>query len=258
MTTLLHFTDIHLYADPARELKGVNTRQSFRAAQELALRHHANADLIVLGGDLAQDELAESYRYLAHEIGKMNHIPFVYVPGNHDDVDVMRTCLGEMAISRRMDGWQLIFLNTHVDGEIGGFLVDEQLETLQRELSASPDRHQLIVMHHHPIAVGSEWLDEIALLNSDAFWRIVDEHPSVRGVLFGHAHQAFDRMRDNIRLLCSPSTAIQFMPDQNEFRLDKRSSGYRWLKLLPDGGIETGVERVPGFIPIDLTDTIGY
>jgi len=257
MPTLLHLTDIHLYADPGRELKGVNTRQSFRAVQEIALRHHAEADLIILGGDLAQDEEAETYRYLAGEIEKMR-MPYTYVPGNHDDIDLMRSFLGDMLFSQQMDGWQLIFLNTHIDGEVAGFLPEAQLQQLEHELSTSSTLHQLIVMHHHPVPIGCEWLDEINLLNSDAFWRVVDRFPSVRGVLFGHVHQRFDQMRGNVRLLCTPSTAIQFMPERNDFRLDKRSPGYRWLKLLPDGEIETGVERVPGFIPIDLNDTIGY
>jgi len=257
MATLLHLTDIHLYAEAGRELKGINTRQSFRAVQELALRHHFDADLTILGGDLAQDESEEAYRYLAGEIEKMR-MPFVYVPGNHDDIDLMRSYLGEITFSVGLDGWQLIFLNTHIDGEVAGFLVESQLKLLERELLAVKDKPVLIIMHHPPVPIDSEWLDEICLLNSNAFWQVVDRFPSVKCVLFGHAHQAFDQMRGSVRLLCSPATAIQFMPKQNDFRLDKRSPGYRWLTLKSDGNIETGIERVPGFIPIDLNDTIGY
>lgn len=257
MTMLLHLTDTHLYADPGRELKEVNTRQSFRAVQEVAMRHHGDANLLILGGDLAQDEAEESYRYLAHELERMR-LPYVYVPGNHDGIELMCSFLGESPSSQWMDGWQLIFLNTHVDGEVAGFLSDTQLQMLEKELSASSDRHQLIVMHHHPVPIGCDWLDEIGLLNHGAFWNIVDRFPSVRCVLFGHAHQFFDSMRGNVRLLCTPSTSIQFMPKNREFRLDRRSPGYRWLKLLPDGSIETDVERVIGFIPVDLNDTIGY
>lgn len=256
-TTLLHFTDIHLYADAARELKGVNTRHSFKAVQELALRHHSKVDLLILGGDLAQDESDEAYRYLAHEVEKMG-LPYAYVPGNHDDIGIMRSTLGEMAFSKSFGDWQLIFLNTHVDGEIAGFLVNGQLKALERELESSSAKHVLIVMHHHPVTIDSEWLDEICLLNRDTFWNVVDRFSSVRGVLFGHAHQAFDTMRDQVRLLCTPATAIQFMPQQKEFRLDKKSPGYRWLRLKSDGDIETGVERTIGFVPIDLSDTIGY
>lgn len=256
-TTLLHFTDIHLYADAARELKGVNTRQSFKAVQELALRHHKKVDLVILGGDLAQDESAEAYSYLLHEVEKTG-LPFAYVPGNHEDIELARSILGEMAFSKVFGEWLLIFLNTHVDGAVAGFLTDEQLLALEKSLDSSAGKHVLIVMHHHPVAIDSEWLDEICLLNRDAFWRIVDRFDSVRCVLFGHAHQEFDQMRDSVRVLGSPATAIQFMPLQNEFRLDKNSPGYRWLRLMPDGNIETGVERTIGFIPIDLSDTIGY
>jgi len=45
-------------------------------------------------------------------------------------------------------------------------------------------------------------------------------------------------------MLASPSTSVQFLPDSDEFSVDTRPPGYRWLNLHPDGTIETGVERV--------------
>ena len=53
-------------------------------------------------------------------------------------------------------------------------------------------------------------------------------------------------MRGHMRLLASPSTCVQFAPGSEEFQVDSEAPGYRWLRLLPDGRLETGVSRVTG------------
>ena len=53
-------------------------------------------------------------------------------------------------------------------------------------------------------------------------------------------------MRGNVRLLASPSTCVQFTPGSEDFAVDTLAPGYRWLRLLPDGTLETGVARVTG------------
>jgi Icc protein len=92
--------------------------------------------------------------------------------------------------------------------------------------------------------MGSRWLDSMAVDNANDFFTIIDRHPQVRGILWGHVHQRFDRMRKHVRLMASPSTCIQFLPMSAAFAVDEAAPGYRWLSLLEDGGIETGVERL--------------
>ena len=101
-------------------------------------------------------------------------------------------------------------------------------------------------------------MDQISLANTDAFWTVVDKHPQVKAVLCGHIHQELDIMHGRVRVLGTPSTCIQFKPNSDRFRLDGLSPGYRWLDLLDSGRIDTGVERVAGFIPPDLNDNAFY
>ena len=68
--------------------------------------------------------------------------------------------------------------------------------------------------------------------------------PRLRGVVFGHIHQASQQLFDGRPLLGSPSTCFQFLPDADEFALDDRPPGYRWLKLYDDGSIATGAEWI--------------
>jgi Icc protein len=37
---------------------------------------------------------------------------------------------------------------------------------------------------------------------------------------------------------------VQFAPGSEHFKVGDQAPGYRWLRLHPDGGLETGVSRV--------------
>ena len=54
-------------------------------------------------------------------------------------------------------------------------------------------------------------------------------------------HQAYDRFHDGIRVVGTPSTCRQFLPDSDEFAVDDRPPAYRRMSLLPDGSMETKV-----------------
>ena len=76
--------------------------------------------------------------------------------------------------------------------------------------------------------------------------------------LFGHIHQEYERRRNSVVYLGSPSTCIQFHPTNNEFALDHCNPGYRWLELFSDGVIKTGVKRVNDKLyQVDFS-SIGY
>jgi Icc protein len=100
-------------------------------------------------------------------------------------------------------------------------------------------------MHHHPLPMGSTWLDGVALRDATTFWSIIDANESVRGVVCGHVHQAADRTRNRVRFLSTPSTCAQFLPGSEFFALDDRPPGMRWIELHADGRIETEVAWVP-------------
>ncbi len=58
----------------------------------------------------------------------------------------------------------------------------------------------------------------------------------------GACHQPYDGERNGVKLMGSPSTCIQFKACQDKFGIDLTPPGLRWLALLPDGTIETGIE----------------
>ncbi len=77
----------------------------------------------------------------------------------------------------------------------------------------------------------------MALENPEAFFDVIDRHPQVRGILWGHIHQSFEAQRHGVQLIRTPSTCVQFKPRHGVFEADALGPGYRWLGLSPDGQI---------------------
>ncbi len=244
---ILQFTDPHLFADANGELKEVNTFASLQAVVKHARVRSRSPHLTLLTGDLAQDKSERAYQRL-RQVFADSDSPVGCLPGNHDDKTRMRELLGNPPFQYcggfRLADWRIVLLDTSVPGMVGGRLDETELSILENTLNTMDERFALICVHHQPIPIGSRWLDAIGLENSEAFLDVIKPFESVRGVLWGHVHQEFDKTVDGVRFMSSPSTCAQFMPNTRDFTLDTADPGYRWLELSADGGIDTGVVRV--------------
>jgi Icc protein len=248
--TILQITDTHLHAAADSRMRGVTTHATFVAVLEQARRDPRwPADAILATGDIVQDESRGGYERFRATLEPLG-VPVYSVPGNHDDPKLMSEILaggsfrfgGEL----RLGAWSIVLLDTFLAGEDAGGLGAARLQALRRALAANAGQHILIAMHHHPVQMGSAWLDGVGLRDSAEFWRIVDEHPDVRAVVCGHVHQAADREHRGVRFLSTPSTCAQFLPRTDFFALDDRPPGMRWLELKPDGTLDTDVTWVDG------------
>lgn len=151
-------------------------------------------------------------------------------------------------------------LNSQIPGEVGGEMGADQLAFLDDALvrGAQEGLHCLVCLHHQPIRIGCDWLDEQMVADAEGLLARIDKAPAVRGVLWGHVHQELDQTRGDVLLMSSPSTCVQFAPGRKTFKADDLSPGYRWLRLHPDGRIETAVSRVTGVkFSVDL-ESSGY
>jgi len=253
---VLQITDTHLYADPHGHLVGLNTDRSFTEVMRKVFADNWPADLILATGDIVHDGTETGYKRFKARFEELGTRTLV-IPGNHDAPEVMRSQLQGGLVTNSphamLGGWQFVMLDSTVPKSAGGHLDADELETLDRYLGANRDHHALICLHHHPVSVDCRWIDTIGVDNGDELFGVLDRHPHVRGVVWGHIHQAFDSERRGVRLMASPSTCIQFKPREPGFTLDDAQPGYRWLRLYADGRIETGVERLDeGAIAIDL------
>ena len=257
---LIQITDSHLFAHADGRLLGLNTRRSFESVLALALDDEAPADALVMTGDLVQDETGEGYAYLARVLEDTG-IPCFCIPGNHDRRDLMEEWLGAAAMGpiadNRIDGWNLIFLDSTLPGEDGGRLTRRQVHHMDALLERDPG-HCLVFLHQHPVPIGSAWMDTMGVTNGAQLLAVCDRHPHLKAVICGHIHQEFSRIRGYYEILGTPSTCFQFLPGSRDFALDQRTPGYRELHLHADGHIETWVVRLAEY-PEPLTlDATGY
>lgn len=254
---IVQVTDCHLFAEPDGKLLGMETRDSLNRVLELVAQEHPNPDLILATGDLSQDGSEASYQVLKQKLEEFA-APSYWFPGNHDRPDAMRAVLGEGAsqLTRvvRSDHWQLILLDSTIPGKVPGRLEQSELDFLRQCLQERPDLHSLVSFHHQPVPIHCKWLDPLGIKNAEALFEVLDAFSNVRVVLWGHIHQQFEKERNGVQLLATPSTCVQFAPESTDFQVDSEPPGYRWLELRPDGSIRTEVSRVTGIqFEVDYT-----
>ena len=243
---VIQFTDPHLFGNASETLRGINTLESLERTLADASGHLAICDAILVTGDLVQDDPGgyEHFRRIFSRFGK----PILCVPGNHDLVPQMRSALAEppFIIDGPVDigAWRFVLLDSVVANQAGGHISTQMLSKLDEDLGRARQRHSLVCLHHHPVAMSSRWLDKVGLANANEFWSVIDSHPQVRAVVWGHVHQAFEGSRRGVRLIATPSTCAQFEPHSDHFVIDDTPPAYRLLTLNSNGAIDTGVHSV--------------
>lgn len=240
---LLQFTDLHLFGEATGRLRGVACLPALQAAVADAQRHQPRPDAVLLTGDLVQDD-PEGYRWVRQVFGG-SRVPVLCLAGNHDLPDHMRTALrgGPFQVGGHagFGAWRIVMLDSWIEHDAGGRIGATQLQWLESVLQQYPDQHVLVCLHHHPIAMGSDWLDQVGLYDADEFLTLLRRHRNVRGVLWGHVHQTLDAQVEGMHFMATPATCAQFLPGSADFALDDRPPGYRMLELHADGTLSTEV-----------------
>ena len=244
---IVQITDFHIFADPEFVYKGILPTKTLQRVLAAIEELPAKPDLLLATGDLVSEGDPEGYHTLSKLLGQMG-IPVAVLPGNHDIPENMQQFLAGEAISyghtRHIADWTIIMLDSTQPGMVPGRLSPATLQSLLKNLTQNCHKHVLVALHHHPVLVNSSWMDTLKLENSEEFLQIIDAHPQVRGVVFGHVHQEFNGVRGDIRLLGAPSTGLQFAPGTPNMVFDAAPPGYRLLQLHEDGNINTRVVRV--------------
>lgn len=243
---VVQITDTHLHAEPGGTIYGVDVDRGLDAVLERLGQEPHRPELILATGDLVHDAGEIAYRRLRDRLQPLG-LPVYCLPGNHDLPGVLEQVLANGPVRRERQvvhgPWQFLLLDSTVPGETGGRLAPSELDFLDAALGAEPERHSMICLHHHPVPIGSPWMDELALANGPALFAVLDRYPQVRAVVWGHIHQEFSGRRRGMALLGTPSTCAQFAPERETPQKDDRRPGYRWFELYPDGTLCTGITR---------------
>jgi 3',5'-cyclic-AMP phosphodiesterase len=194
---LIHITDTHLVA-PGMQLYGLDPRARLDAAIADINRHHADAELAVVTGDLTHWGEVEAYRNFLQAMRGL-HVPYIVLVGNHDR---RVACLDVLSAAPRdangfVQGWRdtsrgrLIFIDTLDESSDAGQLCERRLAWLAGTLAETPaERAIFLFMHHPPFEVGVHMMDRIALAERTAFIGAIEPHRArIRHLFFGHVHR---------------------------------------------------------------------
>lgn len=225
-------------------MRGVATHSSLQRV----IGHYADSDWraerAIITGDLIQDDSAAAYdrfRELLLPLKMRMHC----VPGNHDVRDLMRRVCCAPPFSycayEEIGNWLIIGLDSCVSESAGGHVAVGELERLTDVVAQSDAEHVMVCLHHPPVAMGSTWLDSVGMKNGEEFLQHLESLRKVRLAVFGHVHQPYDAVHHGIRVLATPSTCRQFLPQSDKFAVDDRPPAYRRISLLDDGGCETEI-----------------
>lgn len=269
---MVQISDSHLFEDPTALFLGMNTEDSFQSViklikQEQPLQSHneqastaSPVSLFIATGDIAQTPSPTTYARFLERMETFDQ-PCVWLQGNHDLSGLLLEAphpKANMNLIELGKQWLIIMLNSSNDHEIEGRFSSNELNWLTTQLKAYPERHIIVALHHNPLKIHSDWLDQCGLSNADDFWAIIDQAPQVRAVVHGHVHQVFEATRGEVNIWSCPSTCIQFKPQSDTFSVDNLPPGYRWFDLYADGRIDTGVSRITQMPAGVDFDSLGY
>ncbi|HEY6791396.1 MAG TPA: metallophosphoesterase [Trebonia sp.] len=180
MPTIAHLSDIHLDGSDER------LARLTRVLDEAAC---VGADAVVLTGDLADRGLPAEYAQFRDAMA--GDRPWIAVPGNHDLREAARPFLGDTAdgpLDQVLDipGLRIVGLDSLVEGATEGALAQASLEFADRAVRSAPGP-VVLALHHPPVPVGHQVMDELGLRDPGGLARIAGT-PAVAAVLTGHVH----------------------------------------------------------------------
>jgi len=239
---IIQISDCHVSAEPDALYRGQDADVNFKKILRLAKRW--KPALVLLTGDVSEDGSRQSYERVSGLLAQAG-VPVLALPGNHDDVEVMRRYFpvgpwdGPQIIE--LDNWQLVLLDSTEPGRIDGCFSKSHLELIHACLHDKDKRHTLVALHHQPVPVGAPWIDRYMLESPGRFFEVIDQAPQVRCIVWGHVHHDFRMQRKGTILLGAPSSVASSIPGAERFTLDPVGPACRWLELSACGKVNTGV-----------------
>ena len=194
MLKLIWMSDTHFVAEG--DVLGHDPRVRLEAAVEHVNRHHADADMCVISGDLANHGAQADYEGLRDRLGALT-VPFFPMVGNHDDRDLLRgtfqlpeTCMEGFVqyVVPKSEGRVFCLDTQKTDADAGEFC-DERREWLRAELERDGETPAYLFMHHPAHALGLPMQDADRMQGGDEFLEFASSFTCVKYLFIGHVHR---------------------------------------------------------------------
>jgi len=159
-------------------------------------------DLLVVSGDLVDGKWLEGYGLISTSLHRLACRSLI-LPGNSDDVAVMRTIMPQpdywhdrpaMHFIEPCGGSVIIGVDTCVDGEAYGD-VTQHLSRLRRALAGSPNGTALLFTHHHVFPCGIPPLDAVMCKGTQALAGLLKSGIRLpAAICSGHVHRSMSSL----------------------------------------------------------------
>ncbi len=195
MPKIIVMADLHIV--PETELShSLDTYARTRDAISFINKNHADADLLVIAGDVADNGDVASYRRFKELLPEIS-LPYVVTLGNHDSRpnylaefgDVTNPDSGKLDRAITLDGCGVIILDSSEPGVGAGRLNAAQLDWLSSRLAEYAAMPVVVVLHHNMCPLHNQ-NDRIILEQREAFVDVLRQHPDLRTVVSGHVHMS--------------------------------------------------------------------
>jgi len=217
MTTIAQISDVHVRPRGILYQDAVDSNRMLASAIT-CLNHLSPApDLVMITGDLTDEGHPDEYAMLRELLAALR-LPFIVLPGNHDDRSHLRAAFGDhrylphdgpLHYTMTIGDVTVIALDTSVPQLHHGELSTASLEWFDRALTECRGRPALVAMHHPPFATGIPYLDIYGMRDTAAFADVLQTHDHVDRVVVGHVHRSMQTRIGRVPVLSCPSTVTQ-------------------------------------------------
>lgn len=227
MPGFVQITDTHIVAPGALAYGRSDTAEALLRAVETInakLSLWDGIDCAIVTGDLTDHGTPEEY---AHFLSIMEGLalPWLAVPGNHDQRAPMREVLadaswvprqGPVQWVRDFGPFSVIGLDTLLEGAHHGALCDAGMDFLDTALSAISDQPAIVATHHPVMHAGIPAMDADNLRNGAALIARLTAHPGPVRMLSGHVHRAITGQIGRVTCQIAPATCHAVLTDHRD------------------------------------------
>lgn len=248
--SFVHISDHHLFESENLFEYGFSTAYAFRQVlQHISENVAPKTDFLVTTGDVAKIPSAKTYQFVSRLLQArstsslppgqllifsegLQDFPMYVLPGNLDDRNnFYRYLLPHtpqmplMNFNFEHKGIRFVCLDWGPQAKAMGSseMFDFLENALQTELPV------IMLMHHHIVPVGFQWMDDFLADNVDDFLSLIAEK-NILGIFCGHTHRTYEAIVQDIPVYGIRSTAPQFVP-QSEPLLCLEAPHYRLVNL---------------------------
>lgn len=240
----IHLTDTHVIGG-GRTLYGADPARRLQLAVQSINSEHGDAAFAIVTGDMTHWGDADAYAVFSEQIGHLK-MPVHLMVGNHDDSTAFAnvfpdTCRDPQSfVQYAFDTpfGRAICLDTKREGSHAGGYCERRLDWLQGQLTQTKDRI-LLFMHHPPFKVGIVAMDEIMMLDAEAFHDVIAPHKErIRHLFVGHVHRAIFGNWRGISYSCmrglNHQVALNLKSEQGDIEGDLANPAYGVVLLDDD------------------------